>query len=124
MTLIKNSFIFILIVFFSGLIVRQFLISSSNVQFSHIEGLENKQSKCSTKRENGCKSIAVERNAQNIIYTNTLKTNTHKDLNRMINKISKLINKTEDEIYDNEKNIKKTKANIEKVNSALKPDSN
>ena len=85
MKLFKSSFIFILTVFFSGLIVRHFLITSSQ-----IEGLENNQSNCTTKRINGCKSIAVERNAQNIIYTNTLKTTIHKKLNKIINNILNL----------------------------------
>ena len=118
MKLLKSSFIFILIVFFSGLIVRHFLITSSQ-----IEGLENNQSKCTTKRTNGCKSIAVERNAQNIIYTNTLKATVHKKLNKIIDNISKLIHKTSKDISTNTKNISKTKSNIGKVNDAITPDS-
>lgn len=104
--------IYILIFVFLYLILNHFILSTK-------EGLENS---CKTSPEDGCKTIAVQKNVQDAAYTKTILANTKKEIMALMDKVSKLITSEEVQKNDNTKGIQLNAKHVKQMAAALQPD--
>lgn len=110
-----------LILLFFYFILHHFILKSK-------EGLENS---CITSSDasdgnsdNGCKTIAIQKNIQAAQYTKTKVKNIKSEIETLINKVSKLIKNKKTKLNKNTKDIETNSTNVYKMKQALKPDKN
>ena len=99
--------VYSLIFMFFYLIINHFILSTK-------EGLEN-SCKTPSDAEDGCKTIAVQKNIQAASYTKTIMANTKKELLALMDKVSKLITSEEVQMNNNTENIKLNLRLIKKI---------
>ena len=106
--------VYILIFMFFYLIINHFILSTK-------EGLEN-SCKTPASTEDGCKTIAVQKNIQAVSYTKKIMADTKKEILALVNKVSKLISSKETQMNKNTKGIKLNAKHVKQMGDALKPD--